>query len=206
MTDLMVDIETLGIEAGAKVISVAAVEFNDQITWNPRVWKLQWWIDQPNRVVNDSTLRFWFEQLAKNPKLYNVSGFDFQNTIPTEGMLSDLGRIMHVADRVWAKSPSFDGVILSHLESTNAGRNPTFPNGLYRRWRDVRVLEDYLTAGEKEAIAKSLSLQEHDPLSDCMYQIKIVQSAWKKIGYPGDTRDAAPEQLSEPLPSAAQEG
>jgi hypothetical protein len=206
MTDLMVDIETLGIEAGAKVISVAAVEFNDQITWNPRVWKLQWWIDQTNRAVNDSTLRFWFEQIAKNPKLYNSAGFDFQNTVPTSGMLDDLGRLMHIADRIWAKSPSFDGVILSHLEGTNAGRNPTFPNNLYRKWRDVRTVEDYLTNAEYDAVKAEFLTAAHDPLEDCVFQIRLVQSAWKKIGYPGDTKDATPEQLSKPVRSAYQEG
>lgn len=204
MSDLMIDIETLGIREDAKVISVAAVEFNDQITWNPRVWRLPWWIDQPNRSVTDSTVHFWFEQISKNPKLWEIAGFDLQGSMPTSSMINDLGHMVKIAERVWARSPSFDGVILSHLSNQyTRPEREAFPRNAYRKWRDVRVLEDYLTKAEMDEIAKKLNVQLHDPLSDCMYQIRVVQSAWKKIGYPGDTNHAAPEQASKPVHPAS---
>lgn len=203
MSDLMIDIETLGTGVDAKVLSVAAVEFNDQITWNPTVWKLPWWIDQPKRTTTESTLRFWFEQIAKNPALYKTAGFELQGSYPTQSMIIDVGNMLRIADRVWARSPSFDGVILSHLaDQYSRSDRQVFQSHAYRKWRDVRVMEDYLTELEINEVASRMALQPHDPLSDCMFQIKVVQLAWKKIGYPGDKSDAAPEQLTKSLSTA----
>jgi hypothetical protein len=205
MKDLMVDIETLGVSPGAPILSMALVAFNNVGNGGFMSRRFRW-EDQirRGRKVDPGTLKFWFEQPREVADKWLKT--DGNTPLRDEHLLSALWHYVERADRVWAYSPSFDLVFLTQY-SQELSIAP--PRNHYRKQRDVRTLCDYLTQEEMPPAREG----QHDPLVDCLYQIDVVRSYWKKFGSPYGAVHAAAEHTTESVhPSgeeataAAQEG
>jgi len=204
---VMVDIETLGIEPGAAILSIGAVEFDadgygeefyDEISIQS--------CQAAGLSIDAETLAWWLDQ---------------------EGAVSDiltggkpLGQVLEAfcdwfpeGAEVWANAPSFD---CEHLEVAFEAA------GLEEPWRydderDVRTLRNIPCAVEMEQDGR-----EHHALDDARYQARIVsrtlaalrahEMATEHGGFPSDwvsgrTQSAhtAAEQL-ERVATAAEPG
>lgn len=164
MTDIMIDIETLGLKPGCVVLSVGAVEFgpdglgrefeaNIDIASSMRFGlsveadTLKWWIGQGlTELPNATTLR-----LAADTFL-------------------EWFRIISPA-RVWANSPWFDCEIWGHaMEAAGVARPWT-----YKQPRDMRTARDILPetdAGVIPEFGKS-----HTALADAKWQAAYLKTA-----------------------------
>jgi len=171
---IMLDIETLGTQPGAALLSIAAVEFqpttagdDDGIldTFHAPVSAtscqeagldidaetLEWWVGRPNAS----------EQLLGGYELNQVLR-DLQLFLDTEGDLE-----------VWAKSPSFDCVLLDA-----AYRAIGHDGGPWEYWqeRDVRTIASLPMAPAPEGIG-----QDHDPLDDAKQQAVLVAQTLSRL-------------------------
>ncbi len=165
---IMLDIETLGTQPGAALLSIAAVEFRpttssdatDRIldTFEASVSAtscqeaglhvdaetLEWWADKPNAS----------EQLLGGHELDQVLR-DLQLFVDTDEELE-----------VWAKSPSFDCVLLDAAYRA-IGQDGT--PWEYWQQRDVRTIVSLPRAPDLPDIG-----QKHDPLNDAKQQVALV--------------------------------
>lgn len=109
MNHLMVDIETLGVNPRAPVLSIGACLFN---TNHGIVEKFYTTLDvtkQLDRVYDASAIRFWVNQGEAAREVFN----DVQNRKGLSEFKHWLSSIQF--GRVWAKPPAFDLVILKGL-------------------------------------------------------------------------------------------
>lgn len=171
MTDgterVMVDIETLGLETGAAILSIGAVKFTEdglgdefyeevslascqEAGLEIDAETLEWWLDQDDAVTGI---------LTGGRRLEDVLG-DFYGWFPNDGA------------EVWANSPSFD---CEHLENAFDTIGMTEP-WEFRDERDVRTLRSLPCAAEVE-----MDGDEHDALDDAKYQARIVSKTLSRL-------------------------
>jgi len=156
---VMVDIETLGLEPGAAIVSIGAVRFGpgglgDQFYGDIDIESCQ----EAGLAIDAGTLQWWLgqdetvqEQLDGGQDLETVLlGFD--------AWYDD-------ADEVWANSPSFD---CEHLERA-------FETvGLEAPWHfsDERCFRTIRSLGRDARVSRDGD--EHDALADARYQAAVV--------------------------------
>jgi hypothetical protein len=158
MKRVMVDIETLGLEPGAAIVSIGAVEFGPDGLGDEFVGDIdlescqdagleidastvQWWLDQ------DDTAQ---EQLQGGETLATVlAGFN----------------AWYDSDEIWANSPSFD---CEHLERAYEAV------GLDEPWdfRDERCFRTLRALGVDARVSRDGT--EHDALDDARYQAAVA--------------------------------
>lgn len=178
-TDLMLDLETIGINPGVGLIQIAAVPFNvntGEISKN--IFSMA--INMQHQIDNGfnfdvSTLKWWkrtnndlFEKLSKDKKTYNIVGKEFQSYFKTLDNYKNI--------RVWGNSARFDIGLLQ---------------GWYRRaigydfqpfWNTWREMDVRSISALKPDIKSNMEFigEKHNALDDCRHQIrytsKIIQS------------------------------
>jgi 3' exoribonuclease, RNase T-like len=169
MRDIMIDIETLGVERDAVILSIAAVRFNiksgdvlEQFSTNVNVKSS---LDAGMKIEAD-TVAWWLKQSDAARK-----SVDFEAETPLGEALRGVGEFIEKSsiDRVWAKSPSFDlAKIRYQMQCLGIWRN----QWAYHKERDVRTKCEPLKLCRTEAAM-------HIALEDCWLQIRNVVKAWK---------------------------
>lgn len=161
-TRVMIDIETLSIDPGGIILSVAAVEFTrseikEQFERSISIESCQ---QYGLGDFDPDTLEWWLDQPA-----------DVQ-TVLTGGsnvskVLEEFARWYATIDpaEVWAYSPSFD---LAHLEAAYDAIGDDAPWAYYEK-RDARTLAELPVSTDTERTGT-----EHDALDDAIYQAKQV--------------------------------
>lgn len=187
---IMVDIETLGTEADAAVLSIGAVLFNPQEldTWETlKARSFYRLIDIEDAAkygsISPGTLKWWFGQSDSAIKQL-VNG----NTTPLRTALLDLisyGRSRPnkevplgwpAAHTVWAKSPDFDCTIL---------KNACKPFNLEWPWpfwaaRCVRTAQDLgFPNGDRPIVQEGTS---HNARDDAIAQARMIQLIYYELG------------------------
>jgi hypothetical protein len=200
----MVDIETLSTANNAVVTSLGFIPFDADGIGQPRYYRLRWedQMRSGKRDTDPETLKFWLDQPREvmdkwvKPQGGALAARD-------ETVLGLFWRLVGGADRVWANSPQFDTTILKTLSDD---LNVSVPRSHYRKLRDIRTISDFLTADEKNDLWSRFPAT-HDPVADCISQIAVVQSVWKKFGSPyGVLANAETEPATEPVPAQGEEG
>lgn len=178
MNNLMLDIETLGTDEDAIVISIGAVFFN------PRTGELggefyhklsfQDQIDLGRRPTQGA-IEFWLNQSKEAQAVFSEEGLGTEQALKKfrEFVLenSEEGKC-----KPWGNGPSFDITI---METLFKDFRVEFP---WRFWnvRCLRTFKEYIYKGtdlEREGIY-------HHALDDCKHQIKIVhQGLSKRLQY-----------------------
>jgi DNA polymerase III alpha subunit (gram-positive type) len=166
LSRVMIDIETLGLDRHAAIISLGATRFDagqlgetfyrkinlpsnnshdrsiDEDTWD-------WWLDEQN--VDESWLR---------------SGDDLDE------VLSDFAAWYGSAEEVWANSPSFDCEVLEHAYGQV---NIIEPWEFYEE-RDYRTLSSLSIAPDPE-----MTGEEHNALDDAEHQAYVTSVTLNQI-------------------------
>lgn len=209
-TDLMLDVETLGVSPTAPIISVAAVAFNltDQATAYadqnidpqfysvdgvprvlifgvstalfgaidyrsaisvgsmPEISTLKWWMDQPKDIRETSFGGRW----SMDGILYNIQGLVNSHTVGRDRV------------RVWSKGASFDIPMLryQYVERLGDDSQP------WRHWNEYctrTVISQAQLSGKDTNIPLFKPTKAHDPISDCLAQIRATISCAKYRPY-----------------------
>ncbi len=157
--NVMLDIETLGTGVNCVVLSVAAIQFDNKgKLYNKYNVSLN--IDQQQRLgrnVDSSTIEWWLKQ---KPEIFRAQ---LQNPIELGVALTELAKITK-GHYIWSNGASFDIPIVASLYRQLGIDIP------WNFWdeRCARTIMACLAVkGEKPKNA-------HDPMADCLYQIKEV--------------------------------
>ncbi len=187
MRHFMLDIETLGMEPDGAIIQIGAVEFSPDLrpcrgdTFSAFV-SLESNLDE-DRTVNPSTLYWW----AKQPKFSSVidhveKGTTLESALNGLGLFlsgEGLSKIDAVTPKnniiVWANGVTFDISMLTHAYKAVIGRVPW-------SYSNIMDLKPYLFAVYGETSLSKFEIpgvrkatNAHDAISDCYYQIHVVQ-------------------------------
>jgi hypothetical protein len=160
MTDrVMVDIETLGLDPGAAILSIGAVRFDTDglgATFERNIDLES--CQEAGLTIDASTLEWWLQQDA-----------DAQHVLTGGESLADaleaFAEFYAFADEIWANSPAFD---CEHLAAAYDAVDKTVPWEYYEQ-RDVRTITNLPVAPDIEQEGT-----EHDALDDAKYQATVV--------------------------------
>lgn len=162
---VMVDIETLGLEPGAAILSIGAVRFDTAELGETfyRSVSLQS-CQEAGLTIDADTLDWW---LGQDDAVTGIlSGGDKLGEV-----LFDFSEFCGDADEIWAFSPSFDCEMLS--AAYDAVDQPV--PWSYRDERDARTIAALPYAVEAEQDG-----DEHDALDDAKYQAWMVAGTLRR--------------------------
>jgi hypothetical protein len=186
----MIDIECLGQSTDSVILSVGAVSFDPYSTDINDYFQHK--IEKGNYTtfykkvsvescleldmkIEDDTMKRWSKQ---DQKVIDEA-FSEENREPIAQVLKELFVFSKHCERFWAKSPSYDLVI---LETAAKRLNAGVP-WQYHMTRDCRTIEELTFLNSKDS-------NNHDALSDALNQARIVQLGYQKLGL---TRPVYPE-------------
>jgi len=156
---VMVDIETLGTERGAAIVSIGAVRFTTNgvgETFHRSISLKS--CEDAGLTVDAETLEWWLTQ-SDETKEQLVGGDSLR------AVLGGFSEWYNGADEIWANSPSFDCELLEAAYDAVGLEEP------WEFWeeRDVRTIESL-------PIASDLKHQgvEHDARDDAVHQARVV--------------------------------
>lgn len=162
----MIDIESLGLEPGAAVLSIGAVRFDldgigDEFAVNVDLESCQ----DAGLEIDANTLQWW---LSQDGEVQHI----LTGGIPLQEALEQLSRFYGDCTEVWANSPAFD---CAHLEQAYDAVGIVKP-WTYSEERDVRTVVNLELAPDLEQEGN-----EHDALHDARYQARGVIETLNKI-------------------------
>jgi len=173
-TRVMIDIETLGIEPGAAILSIGACTFDTEGVGETVEVSVDLESCQDRGLTIDAdTLQWWLEQ--DEPAREVLTG-----GVPLATALSELRDFIttHDPDELWANSPKFD---CGHLEAAYDALDWATPWVFYQL-RDVRTVQALPGAVELEQDGT-----EHDALDDAIHQAREVAATLRALE--GDDAD-----------------
>jgi len=170
-TRVMLDLETLGTEPGAAIVSIGAVTFDLNGVYSDHYHRQ---IDLEScenygLKIDVETLKWWFEQpTLSNDELLNGAGLglalnDFKAWYPDDTI------------EIWAKSPAFDCGILDEAMQRVGIDKPWD----YWETRDVRTIQAISCIDDQ--VTRDEDLTEHDALDDAIHQAEVVAETLCKI-------------------------
>jgi len=164
---VMIDIETLGLEPGAAILSIGAVKFDtdglgDELYHEISLESCQ----DAGLQIDAGTLEWWLDQDDSVTGIL-TGGADLRDA------LGDLWSFCEDVDEVWANSPSFD---CEMLETAVHAVGMTEP-WEYHQERDVRTLRSLPGVPELEMVG-----DEHDALDDAKHQARIASEGLRFLG------------------------
>jgi hypothetical protein len=174
MTDrVMVDLETLGTEPGAAILSVGAVRFgphgvaDDEFERSVSLESCQ----AADLHIDADTLEWW---LGQDDAVTDVltGGDDLAD------VLADFAAYYGNADEIWAYSPSFDCAMLAAAYDA-VGQDVPWHYSEERDARTLRNLPLWPEGIEREGA-------EHDALADARYQARCTGKALHRLGVSGN--------------------
>lgn len=187
MTNIMIDIETLGIQSNSAILSIGAVKFNiiDEFVEDYGKNVFHAYINptsclEKGLTYNQSTLDWWKEQDKKaQDKIVKESsdGSDIEYVLQKFSEWLSINELDYT--QVWGNGSSFD---ISILESAFRACNLPIP-WKYYNVRDVRTIAWLAAVKERvNFIERNKATLEHDALSDAIAQCKDVQNYYKILG------------------------
>jgi oligoribonuclease (3'-5' exoribonuclease) len=168
----MVDIEALGNQHRAAIISIAAVTFDeDGPSDNVFYQKIEWCDALKHGEMTPSALKWWMKQSddARNAVL--------DGTLPLKRVMRSFQKWFPESGRIWGNGPTSDVVWLEHACRQVDVRIPWH----YRNVRDVRTIVDLTRNYINTDDFKEESDVPHDALSDAKYQARYVGAMLKLV-------------------------
>lgn len=165
---VMIDIETLGTDPGAAIVSIGAVRFSisegitDELFVSVDIESCQ----QAGLDIDANTLAWWLGQSAAARD--QLSGGD-----GLEAALGDLRAFVGGAGEVWANSPSFDLEILAAAYDA-VGEEPPWQFWAERDYRTCRETLPTWPDHEQESV-------EHNAVDDARYQAECLVTALREV-------------------------
>jgi len=170
MLHLMIDLETAGNTQSAAILSIGIVEFDLHSGEIGRRHRYN--VDLNSCIalgmkIEPDTFKWWLQQSDSARKAV----YESDDTVKIQLILENLPHIITKKHFVWANSPRFDLGILQ--TAYNLIGKPIPWN--FRNERDVRTIVSLVPPIE------STNTLPHDPIADCIHQIKLVTEAYKQI-------------------------
>lgn len=171
----MLDIETLGTDPDSTILSIAAVQFDPVTGWTGSTFKRNISLDsnlKAGRKISASTLEFWLNQRADIMKLM------FLEPEEIGSVLADFYNWFNENDLqvIWGNSASFDCGLLSHAFKQVGITAPWN----FRSEMCYRTITNLSAVPRDEWPVKDMA-RSHDPMYDCLYQIKVLTLILTKL-------------------------
>jgi len=175
--NVMVDLETMGVDDSAAIVSIGAVEFNKDKIGSEFYRNITLYSNQSRgRTYTPSTIEWWLKQdKAAQEGLFNPTPVDLLTAL--KDFQKYVTGVLSKNDGMWANGVTFDLIILSHaFKAMNVKKPWHFRNECcVRPLRKIGYLvglkyEDYY--GEGVA---------HNALDDAKLQAKFVQDFIRKM-------------------------
>lgn len=161
----MIDIETLGLAASSKILSIGAVAFTigTDVTY-PFYRTVETKAGQEYRTTTDSTIKWWSEQ---DESIIQEAHSGVTLLRDVLFMLDNFIRYYPKDTLIWCKGVNFDFPILEHAFIEN---NITIP------WKYYQLM-DCRTAFNmfKDRVPKEPNSNAHNALEDAIAQAKQLQ-------------------------------
>jgi hypothetical protein len=182
------DVETLGVESDAVILSMALIHFDpdsnpsfDDLMKNAFFVKIdaQDQIVRLRRSIEKSTMEWWSKQCL-NVKIASLKPSE-EHDVKAEDAIEKMRLYVkqfpdYANQTVWARG-SLDQVVLDSLVK-KVGAEPIFN---FNKWRDVRTAVDFLTGSSNgycevdyEGFNPSLHVTKHNPIDDCAYDVMML--------------------------------
>jgi len=168
-TRVMVDIETLGTDPGAAILSVGAVTFGRDGVGETFAASVDLESCQAYGLdIDAATLSWWLRRDADQREVLH-GGDDLDD------VLAAFVRWYRArnADQLWANSPIFDVAILDHA----CARVDVTPPWSYWELRDYRTLSNIGLAADLDREGGT----EHDALDDARYQARVAAATLDRL-------------------------
>lgn len=189
MTDISIDLETLGTKPGCPVLSIGLAAFDRQ-TQTVEPMGVIGPIDLHEQIAkyglepSGDTIAWWAQQSdAAKRDVFSVHALE-----PLEA-LGNLLEVLPLDDsapyprcpvRVWGNGASFDIAILeaffAAVDTNNYGRYDLFS---HRNVRDMRTIMDLAGMSSKSIPFEG---EAHTALDDAVHQAKCILAAMEKLG------------------------
>lgn len=167
-TDVMIDLETLGTQADAVIVSIGAVKFTpDGYIDDAAFYAVCEIGSQPERHISGDTLGWWMNQSDEARRVFNDP-----NKIPLRVALEHLyAWVNDDSLLLWSNGADFDIPIIEH-----AARIHQFPPLVrFFNHRCYRTLKDIF----KEVPKPPFEGTQHNALMDAIHQARHVQAIHK---------------------------
>lgn len=155
----MFDLETLGTEPGAVILSIGAVQFdldgiNDEFYRSVSAQSCQ----DAGLAIDARTIEWWLDQEDEVQDIL-IGGDGLAE------VLDDFADFYGDADEIWARGPQFDCKILGHAYEAIGAETPWH----YSDPRDQRTISSLPGYEEPDNVG-----DEHNALDDAKYQARSV--------------------------------
>ncbi len=174
--DFSLDIETLGVNPDAPVLSIGWCWFNyDKPEIEPAgkthiTFDVNEQTRKYGRVIHADTVKWWFSQSdAARSAVFSGNPVSFPATI------DQLMKCLTAADHIWAKGPDFDCVILKSLIEA-CGHEVKWP---FWKHRCVRTFTAMFPA-----LCKDVQMEgnAHNALADAIHQANQIRAIAGALG------------------------
>ena len=176
MSNTMIDIETLGQDKDAMILSIGAVIFDsnglgDEFYRNISI------PSNKGRTITLETIEWWFKQDDKAIKALVAEG-----SVSLEQALTDLNEFIraHKAGKVWAHGVSFDLGILRDAFISITGHRPAWVHRNEFCMRSIRVIGKQIGFDYKAFKKKNMGTA-HNALDDAVCQAKYVSEILRRV-------------------------
>lgn len=165
----MIDIETMGLEYRSVVLTIGVAVFNDEGISASHQWTMDATFQAKalNRRMSVDTFFWWLDQNEAAREQVKLCGKP--GGVKPMDALSELNDMVndYSIRRFWAKSPTFDQIILEGL-----WRPAPLP-WTFRQWLDVRTLEEISgkRCGDHAPIGDHVP---HSAEADAVHQARYV--------------------------------
>jgi hypothetical protein len=163
---VMIDIETLGTDPGAAIVSIGAVRF-DAGTLGETLFRTVDFVscEAVGLHIDAETLDWWLHRSDKAQE-------QLTDGVTITTALNDLAVFIDGVEEVWANSPSFDCAI---LEAAYEAAEMDVPWDFWQM-RDFRTLKNLPVAPDIDHDGI-----EHDALDDAKHQAHVAAAALKRM-------------------------
>ncbi len=174
---LMIDLETMGKNPDAPIISIGAIFFDPQTGDMGPEFSKTIDLETAGGVIDRDTIKWWLKQSRE------AQSAILTDEIPLDDALLQLREFIDENSgeffvRVWGNGASFDNVILRRSYERQGIPCPW-------RWsndRDVRTIVELGKAIDFDArTAIPFEGERHNALDDARYQAKYVSAIWQKL-------------------------
>ncbi|EEW5970931.1 exonuclease [Escherichia coli] len=174
---LMIDLETMGKNPDAPIISIGAIFFDPQTGDMGPEFSKTIDLETAGGVIDRDTIKWWLKQSRE------AQSAILTDEIPLDDALLQLREFIDENSgeffvRVWGNGASFDNVILRRSYERQGIPCPW----RYCNDRDVRTIVELGKAIDFDArTAIPFEGERHNALDDARYQAKYVSAIWQKL-------------------------
>lgn len=179
--DVMIDLETLGTENNAPILSIGACVFDiESGEIQDKFYCILGWDNamgrQPGRVACDRTVAWWGRQSADAREEFDVPA----HWSEIDQVLIWLSEFIPSDARVWSNGANFDIEILDHAYKQCGLGVP------WRFWhiRDVRTVVDLWEAagfGQRKDFDRTEGNTAHHALDDALHQARYISQMYQNL-------------------------